>query len=169
MDMVMAHGHCIQIARRKLAWLSSLLIGLSQKQQLPSTTPTPPASTGPKHHTKKKERKKVTTISHREIVGGVKGAVTTSITTAKTNPPNPGTSPLSKQYQRLLHYRNSIDVSVLTKGGGVPNPDTQTPLHYRTDSRCRFSQRGGDPKSRQLRSHNPRLTPVGPETFPLSN
>ena len=123
----------------------------------------------PKHHTKKKERKKVTTISHREIVGGVKGAVTTSITTAKTNPPNPGTSPLSKQYQRLLHYRNSIDVAVLTQGGGVRNPDTQTPLHYRTDSRCRFSQRGGDPKSRQLRSHNPRLTPVGPETFPLSN
>ena len=41
--MVMAHGHCIQIARRKLAWLSSLLIGLSQKQQLPSTTPTPGA------------------------------------------------------------------------------------------------------------------------------
>ena len=29
MDMVMAHGHCIQIALRKLAWLSSLLIGLS--------------------------------------------------------------------------------------------------------------------------------------------
>ena len=144
MDMVMAHGHCIQIARRKLAWLSSLLIGLSQKQQLPSTTPTPPAPTRQSTTLKRKnKRKKVTTISHREIVGGVKGAVTTSITTAKTNPPNPGTSPLSKQYQRLLHYRNSIDVSVLTKGGGVPNPDTQTPLHYRTDSRCRFSQRGG--------------------------
>ena len=63
MDMVMAHGHCIQIARRKLAWLSSLLIGLSQKQRSPSTTPTPPAPTRQSTTLKRKNKRKKSPLS----------------------------------------------------------------------------------------------------------